>query len=61
MTGLALEDLASMQRKTGVLVCMIDSIYVTRWIDQFDPTEVKFILFPLGPNGRVHPKIVEMI
>jgi len=61
MTGLVLEDLASMQRKTIVLVCMVDSIHVARWIAQFDPTEVKFILFPSGPNRRVHPKILEMI
>ena len=50
-----------MQRKTVVLVCMVDSIHVARWIAQFDPTEVKFILFPSGPNRRVHPKIVELI
>jgi glycosyltransferase involved in cell wall biosynthesis len=61
MTGLALEDLASMQRKTVVLVCMVDSIHVARWISQFDPREVKFVLFPAGPNRRVHPKILEMI
>jgi hypothetical protein len=50
-----------MQRKTVVLVCMVDSIHVARWIAQFDPNEVKFILFPSGPNRRVHPKITEMI
>jgi glycosyltransferase involved in cell wall biosynthesis len=50
-----------MQRKTVVLVCMVDSIHVARWLAQFDPTEVKFILFPSGPNRRVHPKILEMI
>jgi glycosyltransferase involved in cell wall biosynthesis len=50
-----------MHRKTVVLVCMVDSIHVARWIAQFDPTEVRFILFPSGPNRRVHPKIVEMI
>jgi glycosyltransferase involved in cell wall biosynthesis len=61
MTGLAFEVLTSMQRKTVVLVCMVDSIHVARWIAQFDPTEVKFILFPSGPNRRVHPKILELI
>jgi hypothetical protein len=61
MTGLVFEDLASMHRKTVVLVCMVDSIHVARWIAQFDPTEVKFILFLSGPNRRVHPKIVEII
>lgn len=40
---------------------MVDSIHVARWIAQFDPTEVKFILFPSGPNRRVHPKILQMI
>jgi glycosyltransferase involved in cell wall biosynthesis len=50
-----------MQRKTVVLVCMVDSIHVARWIAQFDPTEVKFFLFPSGPNRRVHPKILELI
>jgi len=50
-----------MQRKTIVLVCMVDSIHVARWIAQFEPTEVRFILFPSGPNRRVHPKILEMI
>ena len=50
-----------MQRKTVVLVCMVDSIHVARWISQFNPTEVKFILFPSGPNRRVHPKILELI
>ena len=50
-----------MQRKTVVLVCMVDSIHVARWIAQFDPTEVRFVLFPSGPNRRVHPKILEMI
>lgn len=50
-----------MQRKTVVLVCMVDSIHVARWIAQFEPTEVRFILFPSGPNRRVHPKILEMI
>jgi glycosyltransferase involved in cell wall biosynthesis len=50
-----------MKRKTVVLVCMVDSIHVARWISQFEPSEVKFILFPSGPNRRVHPKIIEMI
>ena len=40
---------------------MVDSIHVARWIGQFEPTEVKFILFPSGPNRRVHPKILEMV
>jgi glycosyltransferase involved in cell wall biosynthesis len=49
-----------MQRKTVVLVCMVDSIHVARWIAQFDPAEVKFILFPSGPNRVIHPRIIEL-
>jgi glycosyltransferase involved in cell wall biosynthesis len=40
---------------------MVDSIHVARWIAQFEPTEVRFILFPSGPNRRVHPQILEMM
>jgi hypothetical protein len=40
---------------------MVDSIHVARWIAQFDPTEVKFVLFPSGPNRRIHPKIRDLI
>ena len=50
-----------MQRKTVVLVCMVDSIHVARWIAQFDTSKFRFVLFPSGPNRRVHPKIVEMM
>jgi hypothetical protein len=50
-----------MQQKTVVLVCMVDSIHVARWIAQFDSSEVKFILFPSGPNRKVHPKILDLI
>ena len=50
-----------MKRKTVLLVCMVDSIHVARWISQFDPEEVKFILFPSGPNRRVHAKILDSI
>jgi glycosyltransferase involved in cell wall biosynthesis len=40
---------------------MVDSIHVARWIAQFDPTEVKFVLFPSGPNRRIHLKIRDLI
>lgn len=44
-----------------MLVCMVDSIHVARWISQFDPCEVEFILFPSTPNRRVHSIIKKMI
>lgn len=40
---------------------MVDSIHVARWIAQFQPNEIEFVLFPSTPNRRVHSKIREMI
>jgi hypothetical protein len=50
-----------MSRKRVVLVCMVDSIHVARWIAQFEPSEVEFTLFPSTPNRRVHSMIKEMM
>jgi len=50
-----------MSRKRVVLVCMVDSIHVARWIAQFDPFEVEFTLFPSTPNRRVHSMIKDMM
>lgn len=50
-----------MSRKRVVLVCMVDSIHVARWISQFEPSEVEFTLFPSTPNRRVHSLIKNMI
>jgi glycosyltransferase involved in cell wall biosynthesis len=50
-----------MSRKRVVLVCMVDSIHVARWIAQFEPAEVEFTLFPSTPNRRVHSIIKDMM
>jgi glycosyltransferase involved in cell wall biosynthesis len=50
-----------MSRKRVVLVCMVDSIHVARWISQFEPDEVEFTLFPSTPNRRVHAMIKDMM
>jgi glycosyltransferase involved in cell wall biosynthesis len=50
-----------MSRKRVVLVCMVDSIHVARWISQFEPSEVQFTLFPATPNRRVHSMIKDMM
>lgn len=36
---------------------MADSIHVARWIDQFENRNIEFVLFPSGPNRRIHPRI----
>jgi hypothetical protein len=50
-----------MNRKRVVLVCMVDSIHVARWIAQFDASEVEFTLFPSTPNRRVHSMIKNLM
>jgi glycosyltransferase involved in cell wall biosynthesis len=50
-----------MSRKRVVLVCMVDSIHVARWIAQFEPSEVEFTLFPSTPNRRVLSMIKDMM
>lgn len=50
-----------MSRKRVVLVCMVDSIHVARWIAQFEPSEVEFTLFPSTPNRRVHSMIKDVM
>jgi len=48
-------------RKQVVLVCMVDSIHVARWLKLFVDEKVDFFLFPSGPNRRIHPQIRELI
>jgi len=50
-----------MKSKTVVLVCMVDSVHVYRWLTQFDDTEISFILFPSTPNRKIHPGIKAML
>jgi glycosyltransferase involved in cell wall biosynthesis len=50
-----------MSRKRVVLVCMVDSIHVARWIAQFERSEVEFTLFPSTPNRQVHAIIKDMM
>lgn len=50
-----------MSRKRVILVCMVDSIHVARWISQFDSRDIEFILFPSTPNRVVHPGIQKMM
>lgn len=41
--------------KTVLAVGMLDSVHFARWVKQFDPKEVNFILFPSTPHRKIHP------
>jgi glycosyltransferase involved in cell wall biosynthesis len=51
---------ASPSPKRIVLVAMVDSIHVARWISQFPASYYKFYVFPSTPNRRIHPDISRM-
>jgi hypothetical protein len=44
-------------RKKVLIVCMVDSIHVARWIGQFAGENIDFVLFPSGPNRTIHREI----
>jgi glycosyltransferase involved in cell wall biosynthesis len=49
-------------RRTKVLlVCMVDSVHVARWLSNYADQEIDFFLFPSGPNRRVHHQIHELV
>lgn len=43
--------------KTVLAVGMLDSVHFARWVRQFDPSEVRFILFPSTPHRKMHPAL----
>jgi glycosyltransferase involved in cell wall biosynthesis len=44
-----------------LLVAMVDSIHVARWLAQFEPEKYEFVVFPSAPNRRIHPLIRKMM
>lgn len=43
-----------------VLVCMVNSIHVARWVEQFPSEKFEFILFPSTPTYAAHPRITAL-
>jgi len=49
------------KRTKVMLVCMVDSIHVARWLSHFTHQDVDFHLFPSGPNRKVHQQIRDLV
>ena len=47
--------------KKILVVAMADSIHTARWLEQFEGSEYKFLLFPSSPHRRIHPKISRLL
>lgn len=43
-----------------VLVCMVNSIHVARWVEQFPSDKFEFVLFPSTPTHAAHPRITAL-
>lgn len=51
---------ASPTRKKIVLVCMVNSIHVARWVAQFPSDQYEFILVPSTPSFYEHPRLTKL-
>ncbi len=47
-------------RKKIVLVCMVNSIHVARWVAQFPSDQYEFILVPSTPSFYEHPRLTKL-
>lgn len=45
------------RRRRVLVVGMVDSIHLARWLSQFKDAGIDFLLFPSGPHRRIHPSI----
>jgi glycosyltransferase involved in cell wall biosynthesis len=48
-------------RARVLIVGMLDSIHLARWLKQFSESEIDFVLFPSTPHRRIHGQIKSLI
>ena len=49
------------KRASVLIVGMLDSIHLARWLEQFSQDDIDFILFPSTPHRRIHGQIKSLI
>lgn len=49
------------KRSQIVIVGMLDSIHVARWLEQFREQELDFFLFPSSPHRDLHPRLKSLM
>jgi glycosyltransferase involved in cell wall biosynthesis len=49
------------KRVRVLIVGMLDSIHLARWLEQFSKNDIDFVLFPSTPNRRIHHQIKTMV
>jgi glycosyltransferase involved in cell wall biosynthesis len=48
-------------RKRILIIAMMDSIHVGRWLEQFRDQEIDFVIFPSKKFRHIHPRIKNLI
>ncbi|CAN1644205.1 GT4_WlbH-like domain containing protein [Candidatus Nanopelagicaceae bacterium] len=55
---LSSESMQSADRTQVLLVGMLDSIHVARWLSQFKDSSIDFLIFPSKKFRKIHPELV---
>jgi hypothetical protein len=48
-------------RRKVLIIAMMDSIHVGRWLEQFRDQEIDFVIFPSKKFRHIHPRIKKLI
>jgi hypothetical protein len=48
-------------RRKILIIAMMDSIHVGRWLEQFRDQEIDFVIFPSKKFRHIHPRIKQLI
>jgi len=51
----------SEKRRNILMVGMVDSVHLARWISQFSDQDIDFTIFPSSPHRRIHPILRELM
>jgi len=55
---LSSESMKSADRTQVLLIGMLDSIHVARWLSQFKDSSIDFLIFPSKKFRKIHPELV---
>jgi hypothetical protein len=54
------ESMKSANRTQVLLIGMLDSIHVARWLNQFKDSSIDFLIFPSKKFRKIHPELVAL-
>ena len=57
---LSSESMKSADRTQVLLIGMLDSIHVARWLSQFKDSSIDFLIFPSKKFRKIHPELVTL-